>query len=800
MMDQRPRATTRDEEHLARLVLLVDLPSTTNEGDIRQPQAESASDLQRALEHNDCTLLCLVGRLIVSYTSYEQALSESATDVASRRDAKHALLRLAVRVAFLRYAPLATMHHAAAQLSDHRNLIAEFSADRIFEWEKCLLKSLHAAFAIITKRQPRPIQDVEAEMAWSIVGLLNRLNEKASPNNSRNEVNQVVRNLWIESINILMARRQGARNLPTAEATHRDDCIATCNSDETLMARTINSILDGSHESSMDKNKDWAGEFDTAIASCFRNFLETPCNPIVTSKILLGMIQLSQQNDTISLDLYWIILHYLDLCIHRALGDAKTQTNGVLSVTYQQNVDKLQPYFFTDTYPVSKNSPPNEPFLAIKSFLFYGLVSVCNDLNVSSCAISSPSENSSVGDRLQLSPGKDHVSLRRVNIYSVFLGLWQLLGPEWLYQPSTLSSDVNHCTLDTSDWWQKSDFTANKGGSSGCLGQTWQLCTLVRLAAGEFRLSMGLWMTSIEDNASSTGTQKLGPYNSVVSGIGLCARIVVQAVDLMTNLAGFQDEDIINQINSSDGQGTIWKPDAILHIRESLEDALNTSVQYFNDNDFTAKRTMTSSDSTTQREWEEIGRACCVVIGAIAPELELDHLLASHENEQSDPSSFVSALCAAILFSDYVSKNNQPNSKDEMPFEYNEPLSCFLPCIMSIVSSAISDFDQVNIYSRDSAQRVLVTVSQDANFVNIISDFLCICIRHESHYDKVRHQSSTRSLARLAYFIMTGLLDLSLIENSSSRLQLTTTETNKLTTSLMHWERHFIDSDADKQE
>ncbi|KAL7484924.1 hypothetical protein ACHAW6_010531 [Cyclotella cf. meneghiniana] len=783
----------RDEDQLTRLVLLLDFPSVTNQVDIRHPQTEATSELQQALEQHDCRLLCFVGRLFNSYAFSQQALSDTVRGDVSSRDVKHALLRLAARVVFLRYASLDTTYNVVEQTGDHRNHSAESSADRIFEWEKCLLKSLHAAMAIIIKRYPHSIQDFEVEMAWSIVGLLKRWsNEMLSPNDSRSERSRVMKDLWIESLNMLMDRRQGheqgSNNSPTARAICQNDVVPADNSDISFMVRTINSILDGSDETKIHKIQDWAREFDTAMASCFRIFLDTNCSPIVTSRILLRMIFWSQQKDAISLGLYWIILHYLNLCLHRALGDTNMQTNGAVSATYQQNVDKLQPYFFTDKCEASgtQKNTWNEPFVAIKSFLFYGLIVLCYGPNASSST-----DNDLSGDYpLQPSSLEDEVSLCRGNIYSVFWGLWQLLGPEWLYQSSMITSDINHSSFDSSDWWQRSDFTNSNGGSTSCLGQTWQICTLVRLAAGEFRLSMGRWMTCVEDKVNSVGVHKPGPHKGVVAEIRSCARIVVQAVQLMTNLADSHDDDMLDQINISDEQDTAFTPDAILHIRKSLEDALNTSVQYFNDGDFTMEKILTLSDYTVQSDWEEIGRACCLVIGTIAPELELDELLASHDKESCDHSSFVNALCSCILFSDYVAKKNQPNSKSEtVHFEFDEPLSCLLPCIMSFVSSASSDSDQESIWPRESPYRVLVTLCRDANFVNVISQFLHrIYIRRQSHHDKSSHQVSITSVARLAFLIITGILEICSNEEHSSRLQLTTADANKLKTSLMHWE------------
>ena len=112
-----------DEQHLASLVLLLSIPLDNNNNDsdpingdikesvvgattnINSPAKQQRNDrndvgssssslqLQIALERNDCKLLCFVGRLIHQYPL-------SNTDVSA---AGYAYLRLAVRIAFLRY-------------------------------------------------------------------------------------------------------------------------------------------------------------------------------------------------------------------------------------------------------------------------------------------------------------------------------------------------------------------------------------------------------------------------------------------------------------------------------------------------------------------------------------------------------------------------------------------------------------------------------------------------------------------------------------------------------------------------
>jgi hypothetical protein len=459
------------------------------------------------------------------------------------------------------------------------------------------------------------------------------------------------------------------------------------------------------------------------------------------------MIQWSQQKDAVSLDMYWMTLEYLNLCLHHALGD-KRRTH---QLSYLHNVDRAKCYFYKEGSEVSTKykATQTDVFNAIKTFLFYGIIVLCNDANIS------------------------QVSIHRGEIYSSFLGLWQLLGAEWLYELGK-STSCHHgaSSLIGSDWWQRSDFAKSKGGGSNRLGETWQLCTLVRLAAGEFRLSMGRWLSFAEEKDSNKSAD-----SGLVSEMSSCAQIVIQAVQLMTSLADDQDEEIVNQTESCEGHGIIWTPDAILHIRKSLEDALNTSIQYFDEHANSLDKVASLPNNNTK--WEDVGSTCCLVLGTIAPDLDLDQLLTCTDKDLLDSSSFVKALCEAVLFCDSAAKYKQLVS-ERVQLEYDEALTCLLPCIMSIVSSASSDFDEEGDVEKETAQAALATLCCDGDFVNVISEFLSRLFRFSGH-GKSNQQESITSVARLAIFIVTELL-------SNEKLKLTSTETDRLSHASSQWE------------
>jgi hypothetical protein len=637
----------------------------------------------------------------------------------------------------------------------HPDSASDVFDERVFEWEKCLLKSLLDVMAVKTKKNYGVIHNVDVEMAWSIVGMLVLWSSRTTIPKQKSIFDKVIANLWIESMNALMQCQMSCASNEHADSRTNKSAgpsidTSTTDNHESLMVQTINSLLDGCSDENATSTKDnhWEHDFSSAVASSFRSYLVTTGNPKVTKSILLRMIQWSQQKDSIATDVYCLVLQYLNLCLHRALGETKQATY----VTYPNN--RFNTYFFNDD---DDTTDAEESFNTIKSFLFYGLIVLCNDPGIGTSDESTPNLN-----------------INRAEIYCTFLGLWQLLGPEWFYGNSTTPlSNLGRSTSNTSDWWQRSDF-ANKSNDNNRLGQTWQLCTLVRLAAGEFRLSMGRWMACIEDGCTSE--------SSTMPQIVSCAQIVIQALQLMTSLADEEDEDVINQTNEN---GVDWTPDAILHTRHSLQDALNAAIQYFNENDclFNDKECDTSNDRL-QSEWEEIGKTCCLIIGLIAPELELDQLLHNYKEEKSSSSSFVGALSACILFCG--SDATTTKACNSQKFGHDELLSCLLPCIASVIDNATTDDDDGGTNTKESAQQVLVSLCNDGNLVQIISEYLNR-LHRQFLVEVPDQQVSILSIARLASVIITGLVQLGSSERPSSKLLFTKSELAKMNSALMQW-------------
>jgi len=243
------------------------------------------------------------------------------------------------------------------------------------------------------------------------------------------------------------------------------------------------------------------------------------------------------------------------------------------------------------------------------------------------------------------------------------------------------------------------------------LGSTWPLCTLISLATGEFRLALGRWVTIVE-----SGQDSAKDYPCLVSEIHYTARIVTEAVNLMTQLA--EDEDVL----------TTWTPDAILHIRKSLEDALNSSIQYFNTLFADVGVEQSTSATPMSDAQRDVGQTCCLVMGMIAAELEVDHLLAppvvdkqnslstKEDKEQSQNLSlFGHALRGAVLFC--CLSLGTMNSK-----AHHEPLAHLLPCIISLVSTGDTDQEEYKSSGvEDALQFALDGLCKDNLFLNGVS-------------------------------------------------------------------------------
>jgi hypothetical protein len=141
--------------------------------------------------------------------------------------------------------------------------------------------------------------------------------------------------------------------------------------------------------------------------------------------------------------------------------------------------------------------------------------------------------------------GSDSDELRST-AWSTTATLLQSCGWEWLLVGAVT-------TTPTGQDGKKADF-----------GKASSLCTLVRLAVGEWKIQLGL----LVDESCTLSEERLLLVEA-------CAQVLVEAVNFVVEMA--------NRMDEADGDDTVSLPlsaDALVHLRQSLEEALNLAVQY----------------------------------------------------------------------------------------------------------------------------------------------------------------------------------------------------------------------------
>ena len=334
--------------------------------------------------------------------------------------------------------------------------------------------------------------------------------------------------------------------------------------------------------------------------------------PKLTHNAVFELIRWSQQqrqqNPELSMDVYATVLRYLHLSAQgfeggtmRRLHSHCTATTTTATPRRLRNGGGTATIVDEDGSPVDSDDDGGGEFAAaVRSLVFHGLL------------ILTPSPS-------VVSTGRSEMSTMRGDVYSLAAGLWQLCGIDWLFVPESSAA-----AIAASGWWW---FPSGReiGDERRSLGPMWPLCTLVRMAAGEYRIGLGRLITLFEDGCDSAASSSSGgcggaSLSCLVSEVNSCARIITEAVRLMSGIADDDDDDA-----GATSPSVAWSPDAILHIRISVEDALNSSVQYSNamlpEYDVHSLGQRPATDNLT-RERDEVGRICCLVMGTIAAAIE----------------------------------------------------------------------------------------------------------------------------------------------------------------------------------
>ena len=437
----------------------------------------------------------------------------------------------------------------------------------------------------------------------------------------------------------------------------------------------------------------------------------------------------------------------------RRLHSHCTATTTTTTTRRRRNGGGIATIVDEDGSPVDSDDDGGGDFAAaVRSFVFHGLLILTNSVPATRDATEGDvrgRRNADSPSPSVVSDGRSEMSTMRGDVYSLAAGLWQLCGIDWLFVPESSAA-----AIAASGWWW---FPSGReiGDERRSLGPMWPLCTLVRMAAGEYRIGLGRLITLFEDGCDSAASSSSGgcggaSLSCLVSEVNSCARIITEAVRLMTGIADDDDDDA-----GATSPSVAWSPDAILHIRISVEDALNSSVQYSNamlsEYDVHSLGQRPATDNLT-RERDEVGRICCLVMGTIAAELEVDHLLAPQgadilhtapdktQNDEMNHPSFARALRGGILFCNSLGERRHGCSIHERValgqssyYEYHEPLTYLLPCVMSIVANSIAYRGESESNAEEALSFAIDALRKDDCLMLAMSGFLhrtCYTWRH----------------------------------------------------------------------
>jgi hypothetical protein len=751
-----------DEQQLAKLILLLRLPhsspSAANDANdsniVDDGPAAAALDaaaaattttttaLRSALERDDFELLRFMERLVWQYENDNKAAAavEAAVEGSGISNANYAFLRLAVRIAYLRYAfPSSSRLIGSSNFHDDdgdnkaqanvdKEELNNVESDGRGVWE-CELRLLNSLLRVFHGRRNIIDDTLAIEASWAVEGLLVKLSSLSS-NFIHSPSTKVP---WNKAIRTLLQYRREEQWRGESGGADEEEQISSSSSsnvedksavhpspsqqmkDEQTMIQTIHSILDRYGSSLTDGTPDWELQFDASLLACLNSFLNWCENYVeqghkvqkLTQDILLGLIHRSQERHPLSLAIYVLVNKYLRLCQNDGNDDDRCSDDP----PPQRSLNCFQHSFVReDTYQNEslRDETKVEFAVAMRSFLFYGLIVLCN------------TERKSFLKTFITNVSSHHTSamiIRRGEVFSLLLNMWRCFGVDWLFISQSKVADF---------WWFPSGESETEDTRS--FGPTWPLCMLIRLAAGEFRLGLGRYLSEIEDG----GVQNLDEKDRecLVVDIVVCSQVVSQTRHLVTSLV--DDEDGVAFV-------TPWSPDAVLHIRTSLEDALNSSMQYitiFSGDCNSTKYHPLAEDDVVSPLDVEIWHACCLITGSIADELDVDQLLVLSSAEsivsnhcslggESNVPPIVLALRSGIEFSNSLAERRCLRNLNCQESLELEPLVYLLPSMMSLVSRlAFGDDDEVASNMAESLQLAKKAFNADDWLMLTISKFL----------------------------------------------------------------------------
>ena len=200
-----------------------------------------------------------------------------------------------------------------------------------------------------------------------------------------------------------------------------------------------------------------------------------------------------------------------------------------------------------------------------------------------------------------------------------------------------LSSINARCGLE----WLCNDIGNKAGFKSTLVGEHSVFCTVLRLVVGELRLVMGQFIDVDYKLESSAEYKKSKVENEVVNvvleAIQYCIETGIQVLQVMLKLASDMDTDC-NAETSVESLNTLpvqisfnlnFSADAHLHIKHSLDDLLDSTVQFILHNSV-----------TLDQQWEYGVYQCCRYLGCYLSEVNVfeyddgtDSILEADDND-----------------------------------------------------------------------------------------------------------------------------------------------------------------------
>jgi hypothetical protein len=232
-----------------------------------------------------------------------------------------------------------------------------------------------------------------------------------------------------------------------------------------------------------------------------------------------------------------------------------------------------------------------------------------------------------------------HSDSLRSTAWSTTATLLQSCGWEWLLVGAVSTTPSSSSSSSGQDV-KKADF-----------GNASSLCTLIRLAVGEWKIQLGLL---VDESCTLVSEERLLLVEA-------CAQVLVESVHFVVQMANRMDEaandDEADEADDNNNNASLpLSADALIHLRQSLDEALHVAVQYLG----LAEKRVLSVDGPVVR-----------VLGTLLREFDAFEQKKSTEDEEGN--EILQALRVALDIHDV---------------ECQEEL---LPCLVVVLASSEED-------------------------------------------------------------------------------------------------------------